>query len=81
MSRQRQRNPFIGKPGLGNAISRVLFPIIGPASLGPGNRQSRPVEPREPALCTSCRLPYADHTIIRGTSPGQSTRILCETPE
>lgn len=77
MATNRVRNPYDGKRGWGNALNRLLFPIIGPAHLGAGAQPSEPPAPRPPALCPSCGIPYAEHRIHRGEGPSQSTSLLC----
>lgn len=76
MTDAQQRNPYRGRPGLGNRINAFLFPYIGQAQVGDGGGSGEPRPERPAARCPSCARPYAEHAMHRG-GPGATSRLVC----
>lgn len=68
-------NPYKGRKGVFNWISKVLYPIMGPAQVGIGRPEAAYAPPVDPA-CPICSMPMADHEILRGDAH-TATRLTC----
>ncbi len=80
MARKKPRtpdpmNPFDGRPGLVNAINRVVYRYAGPAQVGIGRAEAPYLPPADPR-CPLCGEPMARHDIDR---TGERTQLHCPT--
>jgi len=57
-------------------LDRFLFPVMGPAQLGPGSAGERPAAPRA-ETCPLCGAPMSEHRIERDPTGHVATRLHC----
>lgn len=57
-------------------LNRLLFPVLGPAQLGPGRGGERPAAPRL-SRCPICGRDMSEHEVLRTSDQHTPTRLVC----
>lgn len=78
MHEEQLPNPWKGVPGFWARVSRLVYPIAGPAQVGIG-RPEEPYRPPADPRCPICGAAMSAHRIDRGDA-NTPTHLHCPAP-